>query len=139
MKQKKIVRAVCLFLAILMVVSVMGSVLVTMASAATVKRKNTVYTARQPDLTFYDIDGNLLGTFSHSAKSDLIGFNSTRVIYKDEEGQEIETNYGRVDVTLHLSDGTGKYSTMTQTREDSYYLRYNMGSTTGEALSLIHI
>ena len=50
------------------------------------------------------------------AKSDLIGFNSTRVIYKDEEGQEIETNYGRVDVTLHLSDGTGKYSTMTQTR-----------------------
>ena len=37
MKQKKIVRAVCLFLAILMVVSVMGSVLVTMASAATVK------------------------------------------------------------------------------------------------------
>lgn len=72
MKQKKIVRAVCLFLAILMVVSVMGSVLVTMASAATVKRKNTVYTARQPDLTFYDIDGNLLGTFSHSAKSDLI-------------------------------------------------------------------
>ena len=31
MKQKKIVRAVCLFLAILMVVSVMGSVLVTMA------------------------------------------------------------------------------------------------------------
>ncbi|MEF2563000.1 MAG: hypothetical protein UI647_09490, partial [Negativibacillus sp.] len=135
MKQKKIVRAVCLFLAILMVVSVMGSVLVTMASAATVKRKNTVYTARQPDLTFYDIDGNLLGTFSHSAKSDLIGFNSTRVIYKDEEGQEIETNYGRVDVTLHLSDGTGKYSTMTQTREDSYYLRYNMGSTTGEAFS----
>ena len=50
MKQKKIVRAVCLFLAILMVVSVMGSVLVTMASAATVKRKNTVYTACQPDL-----------------------------------------------------------------------------------------
>ena len=78
MKQKKIVQAVCLFLAILMVVSVMGSVLVTMASAATVKRKNTVYTARQPDLTFYDIDGNLLGTFSHSAKSDLIGFKHPR-------------------------------------------------------------
>lgn len=38
-------------------------------------------------------------------------------------------------MTLHLSDGTGKYSTMTQTREDSYYLRYNMGSTTGEAFS----
>ena len=106
------------------------------ASARVVAEKLDIPLVQLYDiLTFYDIDGNLLGTFSHSAKSDLIGFNSTRVIYKDEEGQEIETNYGRVDVTLHLSDGTGKYSTMTQTREDSYYLRYNMGSTTGEAFS----
>ena len=56
MKQKKIVRAVCLILAIMMVVSVKSSVLVTKASAATVKRTITVYSARQPDLSFYDID-----------------------------------------------------------------------------------
>ena len=135
MKQKKFVRAVCLAMAVLMILGVMSSLLPTMASAAVIRKKTSVHTDRQPDLTFYDLDGNLLGTFSHSAKSDLIGFNSTRVIYKDEEGNEVETNYGRVDVTLHLADGTGKYSEMTQTREDSYYLKYNMGSSSGEAFS----
>lgn len=47
----------------------------------------------------------------------------------------METNYGRVDVTLHLCDGTGKYSKMTSTRESSYYLKYNLGSAAGEAFS----
>lgn len=135
MKQKKFVRAVCLTMAVLMILGVMSSLLPTMASAAVIRKKTSVHTDRQPDLTFYDLEGNELGTFSHSAKSDLIGFNSTRVIYKDEEGNEVETNYGRVDVTLHLADGTGKYSEMTQTREDSYYLKYNMGSSSGEAFS----
>ncbi len=135
MKQKKIVRVICLLMAILMVMGVMVGALTTMAGATTVKKKKTVYTNKQPDLTFYDIDGNMIGTFSHAAGSDLIGFNSSRVIYKNEDGKEIETNYGRVDVTLHLSDGTGKYSEMTQTRADSYYLKYNMGSSTGEAFS----
>ncbi len=135
MKQKKFVRVVCLAMAVLMILGVMSSLLTTMASAATTRKKTTVHTSRQPDLTFYDLDGNLLGTFSNSAKSDLIGFNSTRVIYKDEDGQEVETNYSRVDVTLHLADGTGKYSEMTQVRRDSYYLKYNMGSSNGEAFS----
>lgn len=135
MKQKKFVRAVCLVMAVLMILGVMSSLLTTMASAATTRKKTTVHTGRQPDLTFYDLDGNLLGTFSNSAKSDLIGFNSTRVIYKDEDGEQVETNYSRVDVTLHLADGTGKYSEMTQIRRDSYYLKYNMGSSNGEAFS----
>lgn len=135
MKQKKFVRAVCLAMAVLMILGVMSSLLTTMASAATTRKKTTVHTGRQPDLTFYDLDGNLLGTFSNSAKSDLIGFNSTRVIYKDEDGEQVETNYSRVDVTLHLADGTGKYSEMTQVRRDSYYLKYNMGSSNGEAFS----
>ncbi len=135
MKQKKIVRVFCLLMAVLMVMGVVVGALSTVADAAVVTKKKTVRTDKQPDLTFYDIDGNMIGTFSHAAGSDLIGFNASRVIYKDEEGQEIETNYGRVDVTLHLEDGTGKYSEMTQTRSDSYYLKYNMGSSTGEAFS----
>lgn len=135
MKHKKFVRFVCLMMAVLMVLGVMGGVLSTMASAAVVKKKTSVHTDKQPDLTFYDIDGNLIGTFSHAAGSDLIGFNATRVIYQDEKGQEVETNYGRVDVTLHLCDGTGKYSKMTSTRESSYYLKYNLGSAAGEAFS----
>ncbi len=135
MKQKKIVRVFCLLMAVLMVMGVVVGALSTVADAAVVTKKKTVRTDKQPDLTFYDIDGNMIGTFSHAADSDLIGFNASRVIYKDEEGQEIETNYGRVDVTLHLEDGTGKYSEMTQTRSDSYYLKYNMGSSTGEAFS----
>lgn len=135
MKQKKIVRVFCLLMAVLMVMGVVVGALSTVANAAVVTKKKTVRTDKQPDLTFYDIDGNMIGTFSHAAGSDLIGFNASRVIYKDEEGQEIETNYGRVDVTLHLEDGTGKYSEMTQTRSDSYYLKYNMGSSTGEAFS----
>lgn len=135
MKQKTFVRAVCLLLAVLMVMGVMVSALSTLSSAAVIKKKNSVHTARQPDLTFYDLEGNVLGTFSHAASSDLIGFNGTRVIYIDENGEEVETNYGRVDVTLHLCDGTGKYSEMTTTRENSYYVKYNMGSSTGEAFS----
>ena len=135
MKQKTFVRAVCLLLAVLMVMGVMVSALSTLSSAAVIKKKNSVHTARQPDLTFYDLEGNVLGTFSHAASSDLIGFNGTRVIYIDENGEEVETNYGRVDVTLHLCDGTGKYSEMTNTRENSYYVKYNMGSSTGEAFS----
>lgn len=135
MKQKTFVRAVCLLLAVLMVMGVMVSALSTLSSAAVIKKKNSVHTARQPDLTFYDLEGNVLGTFSHAASSDLIGFNGTRVIYIDENGEEFETNYGRVDVTLHLCDGTGKYSEMTTTRENSYYVKYNMGSSTGEAFS----
>lgn len=135
MKQKTFVRAVCLLLAVLMVMGVMVSALSTLSSAAIIKKKNSVHTARQPDLTFYDLEGNVLGTFSHAASSDLIGFNGTRVIYIDENGEEVETNYGRVDVTLHLCDGTGKYSEMTTTRENSYYVKYNMGSSTGEAFS----
>lgn len=135
MKQKKIVRVFCLLMAVLMVMGVVVGALSTVANAAVVTKKKTVRTDKQPDLTFYDIDGNMIGTFSHAAGSDLIGFNASRVIYKDEQGQEIETNYGRVDVTLHLEDGTGKYSEMTQTRADSYYLKYNMGSSTGEAFS----
>ena len=93
MKHKKFVRFVCLMMAVLMVLGVMGGVLSTMASAAVVKKKTSVHTDKQPDLTFYDIDGNLIGTFSHAAGSDLIGFNATRVIYQDEKGQEVETNY----------------------------------------------
>lgn len=137
MKQKKFVRAVCLLMAVLMILGVMSSLLTTMASAATTKTtvKKTVHTARQPDLTFYDLKGELIGTFSNTASSNLIGFTSSRVIYTDSEGNDVETNYGRVDVTLHLCDGTGKYSTMTSTRENSYYLKYNMGSSTGEAFS----
>ena len=135
MKQKTFVRAVCLLLAVLMVMGVMVSALSTLSSAAVIKKKNSVHTARQPDLTFYDLEGNVLGTFSHAASSDLIGFNGTRVIYIDKNGEEVETNYGRVDVTLHLCDGTGKYSEMTTTRENSYYVKYNMGSSTGEAFS----
>lgn len=135
MKQKVIVRALCLLLAVLMVMGVMVSALSTLTSAAVVKKKNSVHTARQPDLTFYDLNGNVLGTFSHSASSKLIGFNNTRVIYIDDEGEEIEVNYDKVDVTLHLNDGTGKYSEMTSTRENSYYVKYNMGSSVGEAFS----
>ena len=134
MKQKTMVRMLSLIMAVLMVMGVMAGVMTT-ASAAAPKKSISVYTARQPDLTFYDLEGGKIGTFSHSASSDLIGFNSTRVIYKNEEGQQIETNYGRVDVTLHLADGTGKYSELTETRRNSYYLRYNMGSSTGEAFA----
>ena len=133
MKQKTIVRVVCLMIAVMMILGVMSTLLTTMASAATVKK--TVHTARQPELTFYDLNGELIGTFSNTASSQLIGFNSSRVIYTDSEGNDIETNYSRVDVTLHLCDATGKYSTMTATRENSYYLKYNMGSSTGEAFS----
>lgn len=135
MRQKTFVRAICLLLAVLMVMGVMVGALSTLSSAAVIKKKNSVHTDRQPDLTFYDLDGNVLGTFSHAASSDLIGFNSTRVIYIDENGEEVETNYGRVDVTLHLCDGTGKYSEMTATRQNSYYVKYNMGSSAGEAFS----
>lgn len=135
MKQKKIVRVISMIMAALMVLGVMSSLLMTMTSAAVIRKKTSVHTNQQPDLTFYDLDGELIGTFSHAAGSDLLGFNSTRVIYKNEEGEEVETNYGRVDVKLHLTDGTGKYSEMTQTRSDSYYLKYNMGSSAGEAFS----
>ena len=76
MKQKKFVRAVCLLMAVLMILGVMSSLLTTMASAATTKTtvKKTVHTARQPDLTFYDLKGELIGTFSNTASSNLIGF-----------------------------------------------------------------
>ena len=60
MKQKKFVRAVCLAMAVLMILGVMSSLLTTMASAATTRKKTTVHTGRQPDLTFYDLDGNLI-------------------------------------------------------------------------------
>ena len=56
MKQKTFVRAVCLLLAVLMVMGVMVSALSTLSSAAVIKKKNSVHTARQPDLTFYDLD-----------------------------------------------------------------------------------
>ena len=55
MKQKTFVRAVCLLLAVLMVMGVMVSALSTLSSAAVIKKKNSVHTARQPDLTFFSV------------------------------------------------------------------------------------
>lgn len=128
-------RLLSLFLAVLMVLGVMVGALSTVSGAATTKINKGIIVRAQPDITFYDLDDELIGTFSHSAKSDLIGFNNTRVIYRDEKGETIETNYNRADVTLHLNDGSGKYSEINDVRRNSYYLKYNMGSSTGEAFA----
>ena len=51
-----------------------GSLLTTMASAATTKTtvKKTVHTARQPDLTFYDLKLSLIHIFSKALLSMVV-------------------------------------------------------------------
>lgn len=105
------------------------------ASAATITKKTGILNAGQPQLTFYDIDSKEIGTFSHAGGSDLIGFNASQVIYRDSNGVTQQQTYGRSDVTLYLEDRLVKFDSLTQTRRDSYYVSYTMGSAKGGVFS----
>ena len=105
------------------------------ASAATITKKTGILNAGQPQLTFYDIDSKEIGTFSHAGGSDLIGFNASQVIYRDSNGVTQQQTYGRSDVTLYLEDRLVKFDSLAQTRRDSYYVSYTMGSAKGGVFS----
>lgn len=105
------------------------------ASAATITKKTGILNAGQPQMTFYDIDSKEIGTFSHAGGSDLIGFNASQVIYRDSNGVTQQQTYGRSDVTLYLEDRLVKFDSLTQTRRDSYYVSYTMGSAKGGVFS----
>lgn len=128
-------RIICGILVVIMLAGVVLGALSTAASAAEIVKKTGIQVASQPKLTFYDIDGNQIGTFSHAASSDLIGFTASKVMYYNEEGNSVEETYSRADATMYFVDKSIKFSSLTKARMSSYYFKYEMGSSKGGVLA----
>lgn len=135
MKISLMKRIICGILVLIMLGGALLGALSMGVSATTILKKTGISVTSQPRITFYDINGEKIGTFSHAANSSLVGFTSSQVIYYDKEGESVEKTYSRADVEMHFVDKSIKFDNLTKSRRNSYYFKYEMGSSKGGVLS----